>query len=184
VIHATPRRVLGPRRRRPSGHPRACAGAFVMCGPTSMSHNVWSSQTWSGSPPAPSPAMPPGPPCPASPVTPPEPPLASTRATRSLSLLSRTWGGGAPHDQRPHVHLVHRASLPPLPCTRSRHGRSRGIGFDELCASEHTDFVEVDVKNLPALCARLGIRRLSVFGSVARGEERPRTCRASTNRRS
>jgi predicted nucleotidyltransferase len=33
--------------------------------------------------------------------------------------------------------------------------------------------VEVDTKKLAALCARLGIRRLSVFGSVARGEATP-----------
>jgi len=35
------------------------------------------------------------------------------------------------------------------------------------------DEVTLDAAKLPAICARLGIRRLSVFGSVARGEERP-----------
>ena len=33
--------------------------------------------------------------------------------------------------------------------------------------------MDVDVEKLAALCDRLGIRRLSVLGSVARGEERP-----------
>lgn len=31
----------------------------------------------------------------------------------------------------------------------------------------------IDLASLPAICARLGIRRPSVFGSVARGEDRP-----------
>lgn len=50
---------------------------------------------------------------------------------------------------------------------------SRTLRFDEPLASGHAEFVDLDAKKLAALCARLGIRRLSVFGSVARGEERP-----------
>ena len=45
--------------------------------------------------------------------------------------------------------------------------------FDEAPGAGHPNVMEVDAKKLAALCARLGIRRLSVFGSVARGEERP-----------
>ena len=47
------------------------------------------------------------------------------------------------------------------------------LRFDEPRSAGHADFVDLDTNKLAALCARLGIRRLSVFGSVARGEERP-----------
>ena len=60
-----------------------------------------------------------------------------------------------------------------LALRRRRAAAPPAVEFDEPHPSVHPDTVEVDAKKVAALCARLGIRRLSVFGSVARGEERP-----------